>query len=168
MKKVFKLSLLLVAMVFLAPSSEAQQIVYVNSAAILAEMPEVSEMRSNLEAFQSQLQRKGQQLVQAYQQQEADAIQREEAGELSQNEKERILGELQAKQQEIIAFEQEMQQKLLEKEQELLQPILDRVNDAITAVAEENGYTYIFDLSSGAILYADQSADVSNKVKAKL
>jgi outer membrane protein len=168
MKKVLKLSLLMLAMLTMAPKTEAQQIVYVNSAAILAEMPEVSQMRSNLEAFQSQLQRKGQQLVEAYQRQEADAISKEEQGQLSPAEKERILGELQTKQQEILAFEQEMQQKLLEKEQELLQPILDRVNDAINAVAEENGYTYIFDLSSGAILYADSAADVSNQVKAKL
>lgn len=168
MKKVFKLSLLMLAMLTMAPKIDAQQIVYVNSAAILSEMPEVSEMRSNLEAFQTQLQRKGQQLVEAYQQQENDAIQKEERGELSPAEKERILADLQAKQQEILAFEQEMQQKLLEKEQELLQPILNRVNDAITAVADENGYTYIFDLSSGAILYADETADVSNQVKAKL
>ena len=61
-----------------------------------------------------------------------------------------------------------MQQKLLEKEQELLQPILDRVNNAIQSVAEEKGYTYIFDLSSGAILYADEAADVSAEVKARL
>ena len=63
MKKVFKLSLLMLAMLTMAPETEAQQIVYVNSALILSEMPEVEHMRSNLEAFSCQLLRKGQQLV---------------------------------------------------------------------------------------------------------
>lgn len=166
--KFVKLSLLLVAMVWMAPQMEAQTFACVNSAAILAEMPEVEQMQSNLQAFQQQLQKMGQQMVQEYQAQEQDAIQKEQAGQLAPAEKQRILEQLQTKQEEIMAFEQEMQQKMVQKEQELLQPILDRVNTAISAVAEEKGYAYIFDLSSGAILYVDESAVVNDLVKAKL
>lgn len=166
--KSLKLSLLLVAMVWMAPKMDAQTFACVNSAAILAEMPEVEQMQANLQAFQGQLQKMGQQMVTEYQAKETSAIQKEERGELSPAEKQRILTELQNKQSEILAFEQEMQQKMAEKEQELLDPILDRVNKAINAVANENGYSYIFDLSSGAILYVDEGMDVSAKVKAKL
>jgi Skp family chaperone for outer membrane proteins len=35
-------------------------------------------------------------------------------------------------------------------------------------VAQENGYSYILDISQGSILYADPTADVSALVKAKL
>ena len=168
MKKVFKLSLLFVALMWMTTDVAAQKLAYVNSAAILGEMPEVTQMQSNLEAYGTQLQKRGQQLLTEYQQREADAIAKEEAGQLSPLEKQQILEELQTKQQEILAFEQEMQQKMIEKESELLQPILDRVNTAINDVAAEDGYTMIFDLSSGAILYADDNADISAKVKAKL
>lgn len=168
MNKLIKFSVLAAALFLMAPQANAQTFACVNSAAILAEMPEVEQMRSNLEAYQSQLQRMGQQMVEEYQAKEADAIQKEQSGQMSPVEKEQVLADLQAKQQEILAFEQEMQQKMLEKEQELLQPILDRVNTAISDVAAEEGYTYIFDLSSGAILYVADNIDVSDKVKAKL
>ena len=50
----------------------------------------------------------------------------------------------------------------------MLKPIRDRIQGAIDDVAKENGFTYIFDKSMGIILYADDSADVSAQVKAKL
>jgi outer membrane protein len=49
-----------------------------------------------------------------------------------------------------------------------MQPILDKVNEAIQSVAKEQGFHYIFDANSGVILYADESTDVTNLVKAKL
>ena len=65
-------------------------------------------------------------------------------------------------------FEQDMVNQLQEKRAELLQPILDRVNDAIKQVAEEKGFQFIFDYSSGILLYAEDSQNVNDLVKAKL
>ena len=42
------------------------------------------------------------------------------------------------------------------------------LQSAIDAVASENGYAYIFDYSTGFVLYADASTDVSSLVKSKL
>ena len=156
-------------MVLFAGAAQAQvKVGYINSAAILSEMPEVQQMRSNLEGFSTQLRKKGQQLVTQYQQKEQEAMQKEERGELSPLQKQQIIEELQKMQQEILAFEQEMQTKVVAKEQELLEPILDRVDTAIKSVAGKNGYAYVFDLSSGAILYANESNDITNLVKAEL
>jgi len=83
-------------------------------------------------------------------------------------EEKQILEDLQKKEQEIMKFEQEMQQKLGSKEQELLNPILAKVNNAIQAVAKENSFQFIFDTSSGVLLYADESQDITSMVKAKL
>ena len=69
---------------------------------------------------------------------------------------------------EIAKFQQEIQQKLYEKSEALLKPIRDKIQNAIDQVAKENGYSYIFDQSMGILLYADESVDVSAKVKAKL
>ncbi|MBK8830613.1 MAG: OmpH family outer membrane protein [Saprospiraceae bacterium] len=48
--------------------------------------------------------------------------------------------------------------------------MLEQVKTAIDAVAQENGYTYIFDGSPGVgvILCADESTNVTALVKTKL
>ncbi len=169
MKTFLKTAMLSFLFLFAFQQADAQlKVGYINSADILADMPDVKQMQSNLEGLQAQLQKKGQQMIAEYQQKEQDAIQRKERGLLPPAEEEKILQELQAKQEEIYNFQNEMQQKLAEKEQELLTPILDRINTAIQEIAKSEGYAYIFDLSSGAILYADESLDLTQKVKAKL
>ena len=66
-------------------------------------------------------------------------------------------------------FNRMAQQTLSEKEQELLQPVINKVEKAIKAVGEEEGFIYIFDVSSQMILYnSDQSVNVEDMVKAKL
>ncbi len=169
MKTLLKTAMLSLLFLFAFQQADAQlKVGYINSAEILADMPDVKQMQSNLEGLQTQLQKRGQQLIAEYQQKEQDALQRKERGELSPAEEEKVLQELQAKQEEIYNFQNEMQQKLAEKEQELLTPILNRINAAIQEIAKSEGYAYIFDLSSGAILYADESLDLTQKVKAKL
>ncbi len=169
MKLILKTGILSLLFLLAFQQSNAQtKLGYINSAAILAEMPDVKQMQSNLEGLQTQLQKKGEQLVSEYQQKQQEAMQRKERGELSPVQEEQILKELQEKEQQIYAFQAEMQQKLAEKEQELLKPILEKINNAIQEVAKSEGYAYIFDLSTGAILYADEALDLTEKIKAKL
>jgi outer membrane protein len=54
------------------------------------------------------------------------------------------------------------------KREELLKPILTKITDAVKAVAVENKYMMIFDTSSGIMLYADDTEDVTAIVKKKL
>ena len=68
----------------------------------------------------------------------------------------------------ITAFETNMRQQIQEKRETLLKPILDKVNQAINDVAKEKAFQYIFDTSTGVILYADESVDISKDVKTKL
>jgi len=169
MKKFFQLSAL-IALFFLTANTtvEAQKFGYINSAAVLAELPEVQQMRSNLEGLQTQLQKKGQQMLTDYQAKQKAAVDKQQAGTLAPVEEKQVLEDLQKKEQEIMKFEQEMQQKLGAKEQELLNPILAKVNNAIQAVAKDNGFQFIFDTSSGVLLYADETQDITAMVKAKL
>lgn len=151
-----------------ATTADAQKFGYINSSAVLAELPEVQQMRSNLESLQTQLQKKGQQMLTDYQKEQQDAVTKQQSGTMSPNEEKTALENLQKKEQEILKFEQEMQQKLATKEQELLSPILERVNNAIQAVAKEQGFQFVFDTTSGVLLYADESQDITAMVKAKL
>lgn len=166
MKQIFKLGLFTLILVMLTISVQAQKYGYLNSQAILAEMPEVKQMNSNLKTLGEQLQKKGQNMLTAYQTKEKAAVEKAERGELSPLEQETVAKELQTEQQAILKFEQDMQAQLAKKEQELLKPIIDRVNTAIAEVAKANGYTMIFD--AAVLLYAEEDADLSAQVKGKL
>ncbi len=168
MKKFFQISALFVVLFLTANTANAQKFGYINSAAVLAELPEVQQMRSNLESLQKQLQKKGQQMMTDYQTKQQEALAKQQNGTLAPVEEKQVMEDLQKKEQEILKFEQEMQQKLGTKEQELLSPILEKVNTAIQDVAKADGYQFIFDTSSGVLLYADEAQDVTAKVKAKL
>lgn len=61
-----------------------------------------------------------------------------------------------------------MYDKLAKKREELYKPILEKVNTAMQDVAKENGYLLVFDASTQVLLYAHESLDVTNLVKAKL
>ncbi len=166
MKRIVKISFLLLVAFGIASSAQAQKFGYVNSAAILAEMPEVKQLEANLDALQKQLQKKGQNMVQQLQQ-DYQAIQQKVAnGELSPKMQEEEAKKLEDKQAEIAKFEQDMVKQLQEKRDKELQPILEKVNQAIADVAKENGLQFIFD--EGVILFADESQDVGPLVKTKL
>lgn len=165
MKKImFTAALLLLV----AVGAMAQKIGHLNSQVLLSEMPEVRGAESNLEAFQAQLQKRGQKMVEDFQKKYQELAQREQAGEIAPKALEEETKKLKEDEEKIQAFEQEMQQKVMDRRDELLQPILDRINDAIEEISKELGYDYVIDLSSGALLFADDQYDITEKVREKL
>ncbi len=169
MKKiVVKVGLLAVLLFSLTNFASAQKFGYVNSAAILNDMPEMKQLRSSLEAFQNILKKDGEAKVSTYQQEEQAAVQKKQRGEMTPKEEEEVMKKLQKMQEEIYAYGQKMEDDIAKKQQDEMQPILDKVNDAIQAVAKEGGFQYIFDAQSGVILYADESTDVTALVKTRL
>ncbi|MCD4679600.1 MAG: OmpH family outer membrane protein [Bacteroidales bacterium] len=76
--------------------------------------------------------------------------------------------EIQDLQGRIEEFQMSAQQELQNKEGELTKPIIDKASQAVKEVAEENGYTYIFNSSEGMLLYSDPGDDVLSLVKKKL
>jgi outer membrane protein len=67
-------------------------------------------------------------------------------------------------------FNQDAQQEYEQMRQLLFAPVYKKANEAITAIGKENGFTYIFDLSSGFIPYfnPEQSVDIMPMAKSKL
>ena len=77
--------------------------------------------------------------------------------------------EIQDQNQRIQNYNKLAQQSLVQKEQELLKPIIEKVQKAIDEVGAENGFIYIFDVSSKVILfYSDKSVDAEPLVRTKL
>ncbi len=155
-------------MLSLTTMLSAQKFGYVNTQEIIQNLPQVKEANSNIEAFQMQLQKKGQEMLQSFQAKYQELERKQAEGLISPKELEVEAQKLKEEESKILEFEQSSQQKILEKSETVLGPIRQQIQDAINMVADENGYTYIFDYSTGFILFADSSADVGNLVKAKL
>jgi len=168
MNKLMKSVILVFVLCAFTLTMQAQKFGYVNSQLILSEMPAVKQANANLDALKTQLQKKGKGMVETLQKEYLAVQQKVEQGVLSPQQQQAEAQKLEAKQKEIADFEQKMAAQIGEKQQKLLEPILKQVNDAINEVAKEQGYTMIFDATAGILLYAEEDADLSTQVKAKL
>lgn len=65
-------------------------------------------------------------------------------------------------------FQQTAQESIQNKKEELYGPILSKADDAIKEVAKEKAYSYVFDTSIGALVYAQDSDDILAFAKSKL
>lgn len=73
--------------------------------------------------------------------------------------------DIRAMEQNVQKRNMEAQQQLQQKQQQLMEPMLLKAQNAIDKVGRANGFTYIFDLSLGAILFkADNSIDITDWV----
>jgi outer membrane protein len=76
--------------------------------------------------------------------------------------------ELMSLQERIQEFQESAQQDLADQENKLLSPIIEQARTAISDVATENGYTYVFDVSMGVLLHWEKGDDLMPLVKKKL
>lgn len=165
---IFKSMTMVIAFMALTVAVNAQKFGYINSAALLSELPEVKAADSEIETYQKQLMSSGEAMVKAFETKYNEYAKQVADGVLSKVQMQEKEGELGLEQQKIQQYEVEVQQKIMKKRDELYQPILDKVKVAIETVGEENGYTMIFDASNGTILHANATDDVMNLVKTKL
>ncbi len=158
----------LLTLILSATFIQAQKFGYLNSSQLLAELPSVREADSQLEVYQKQLISAGENMVKQFQA-NLEAYNKDvNEGVLSQIQMKDRETKLATEQQNIQNYEIEVQQKITKKREELYQPILDKVRNAVTELGTSEGYTMIFDSSAGAILHANDSENVMDKVKAKL
>jgi outer membrane protein len=129
-------------------------------------MPEIKVADSTLAAYQKQVQDQFQ-AMQTEGQQKYDDFQKNSAT-MPDAVKEVKTQELQDLQNRISTFQQTAQDKFQAKKEELYSPILKKAEDAIKAVAKENNYAYVFDMGTGAVIYAQDADDLMPLVKKKL
>lgn len=169
MNRFTKISLIFTFLVtFLASDAISQKFAYVNSQQVLAEFPEVANADKQLETYQNQLIKKGQDMVTGFEAEYKKYMEEANQGTLSKVQMQQREGQLASKQEEIQKYELDVQQKIMTKREQLYKPILDKVQGAIDAIGAEEGYTMIFDSSTGTILHAADSDNITSKVKAKL
>lgn len=173
--KIFRLTLaavLLTAGTLAATSAQAQaplKIGYTDVQYVLAQMPESKQIESELKTYNTQLEAQLKSKYADYQA-KGEAYQKA-AGTMTDVVKADKEKELQGLQQSIQEFQQSAQQSLQQKQQTLLKPALDKLQKNIDLVADENGFTYVFNSDGGGsplLLHAPKDGDISDLVLKKM
>ncbi|MEE9438199.1 MAG: OmpH family outer membrane protein [Saprospiraceae bacterium] len=159
---------LMIALLSVSSIAWSQKFAHINSQQLLMESPKVKAADAQLETFQSQLIKKGQAMVTAFENDYKTFVTAAESKQLSPLQIQQKETALTAKQQEIQKFEVEVQQKLAMKRENLYKPILDEVKTAIDGIGNDGGYTMIFDTATNGLLFVEDSESILAQVKAKL
>jgi outer membrane protein len=160
MKKIILMLMLLAPMTMMA-----QKFGKVNTQTIMQSMPEVSKANGELEAQQKQY-ANDLQAMQNELQRKSEEYQKNQSTMNPTKQKETET-ELQNMYNKIQQTYQDNQKALQDKSNELMQPILTKVRNAINAVGQAGGYTYIFE-EGAAIFTGANVKDVTSEVQAKL
>jgi len=158
-------------LMFLANTGFSQavgaKIGHINSLELLSLLPEVKAADEKLQAETKTLEDQYAAMMKEYET-KAKEIQ-SKIEEMDDLIKETKIKELQDTEQRIGKFQADAQEKVAKKQEELYKPIYEKADAAIKAVADANGYTYIFDTSKGGIIYAGTDAvDILSLVKTHL
>lgn len=144
----------------------APKLGHINTTQLLGMMPETKNADSLLQKFGSSLESQLKTMTAEYQNKIADFKTKESSmAEPVRDAKVKEIGDLE---QRIQDFQESAQSSMQKKKEELYSPVIKKAEEAINTVAKDKGFTYIFDTSVGAVLFAADSDDVMPLVKQKL
>lgn len=142
---------------------------HLNMGNLIAIMPEALAANDSLEVIQNQMIAEGEAAAAQLEKDYIAFVTAARGGELTPIQQQEQEASLTQRQQELQQFEQVIVQVIQQKRNELLAPILESAQNAIDAVAKENGFQLVFDTSIfGAVMYAEETVDLMPLVKAKL
>ncbi len=170
MKKITKFSFLVFAVgILLSTGAFAQEkLGYVSPEPLLIKMPERIAADKAVEAFSKPLEADINSKVEALKQKEQALYTDIESQTLSPQKIQERKTALQTEYQAIVKAEEKATNDVQVKRQQLYAPILLQMQNAIDAVAKENGYTMVLDASVGAIVHAEDVTNLTLLVAKKL
>ncbi len=157
------LTVLLVGIIALP--AKAQKFAYVESQRILNEYQEYVDVQKKLEALRNSYDAEYQKMVKEY-----NALLEEIDSQsllLSPEKKQQKMQEAQDKALEIERYKYEKlgpEGEFYRKSMELTRPIIEKINKLIAKIGEEEGYDFIFDASSGALVHALPKYDITDRI----
>ena len=171
-RKMRKLAKLLFAVVLtmgvsFGVNAQSLKVGHVASAAIMEILPERNQLEQELQASAAELQSEIQAMYGEYQNKAQD-YQANEAtmSNLIRQSKQKEILDLETR---IREFEASADVALQNKQMELITPLIEKVQNAVNAVGQEQGFTYILDKSVGAVVFiGDNAIDITADVKTKL
>lgn len=142
-------------------------VAHLNTLEILEAMPEKAKADKELAAYQAELEGQIKTMLEEYQKK----VQQYQAAQdsLSDLMKQTRQNEILDIQNRIQMFQENAEKDLANKQSALYNPIMERIQKAVGIVTRENGFTYMMDINSGAIVYiGDDAIDATPLVKKKL
>lgn len=165
-KKVVALFSLVVVISSLGIAQSNAKFGYIDSNEILRLMPETDSLQQELKAYADYLDEQMTTMGMEYQTKVASYQENYNTmSDLIRQTKEKEITDLQER---IQAFQQSADQDLSAKQAELFNPLIEKVKVAITEVSRENGYNYIFDVGTGALVFYETGDNILPLVKTKL
>ena len=155
----------LVIFIFLSFLLSEIKMGYLNVDKILSELDEVRQVYIELEKEQRKIEVEYQSL-----QFELDSLFRSYEQQkmlMSEERRQKTENTIQSKQAELERFQIEKvgpQGEIYKIQERLMAPIYEKMDNAVSKVGAEKGYDYIFNVSSGQIVYALPQYDVTEKV----
>ena len=160
-----KLIIFLLMMLPLGVFAQESKIAIVNTQEVIQAMPEFATMQKQMADMEAKYKNEMKVMQDEYNKKYSDFVAQQDS--LTENIKMRRMQELQDMEQRTQNFIQISQQDFQKKQGELFTPIQDKLKNAIKAVGDEKGYTYILDPQ--IVLYQGNTAvDATQFVKAKL
>ena len=160
-----KLIIFLLMMLPLSIFAQESKIAIVNTDEVIQVMPEFIDMQKQMADMEKKYQAEMKVMEEEYKKKYSDYMAQQDS--LTENIKIRRMQELQDMEQRTQNFIQLSQQDFQKKQQELFTPIQEKLKNAIKAVGDEKGYTYI--INPQVVLYAGSaSVDATPFVKDKL
>jgi len=152
--------------VFFALSVFAQQkIGYIDSQKILVSYSRAQEIRNEFDnqvkEWKNEINRRQQELENLQKNLQSQSFMLTEEARL------RKIEELQKKKAELENYVSGIYGKNGKAEnlnQELMQPLLAEIDTVVSEIAEEEEYSYILDVSTGVVIYADDIYDITNRI----
>lgn len=145
--------------------ASAQKFGYVNTAELFQAMPDLVQVRAQMDTVQSQYESQLAMMQEEFQKKLSDY--QSAAATMPDGIKQMREQELSEMQQRIQTFYQTADQDIQRKQQELLAPVHEKMTKAIQQVGEAEGFTYIFD-SQAAVYIAPTATDVQPAIRKKL
>lgn len=162
MKKILFVGLLLASISSVAQS----KIGTIDADYVISQMPEMDEVKQNLETYNGELQAEMEKNIQEYEKlvkeyQEANA-------DFSEEEKETRENEIISLENDIKGFRQKASVMMQMRKNELTEPLYNKMNEAMLLIINEEGFTQIFHAGSNALAFSAEGYDITDKILQKL
>jgi len=167
--KTFVKIFLITGLVLLVGSTDAQtpKFGHINIQELISLMPERDSAEVRLRAYGKDLSEQIEQLQVEYNNKVQNYLQKKDTFTPAIREmREKEINELEQRIQE---FQQTAQQEFQRMQGELMRPIIEKADAAIKKIGKANGFLYVFDVSTGGVVYfSEASTDIMPLAKKEL
>ena len=140
----------------------SQSTAFLNSSKILASMPEVKGVQTELQEYESKL--KGDLQFEINKLQTKYNDWQKSLQSVGQQQAQQTKEALDKEKQQLFVVEQSIPGSIQQKQQELMKPVYEKVNALVAVIAKEKGYTLVLDTGTGSVVYGDDKVNITQLV----